>query len=119
LTHSQIVKSVKQMALILFIIIITLFSQVVGAFNLKVQAAMQASYYVDPVNGNDIYNGLTTGTAFHTITKARDAVRTINSNMTGDIIVYLRGGTYPLTLETQVIGPPFVINAGENSYILI
>ncbi|UVI32000.1 discoidin domain-containing protein [Paenibacillus spongiae] len=59
-----------------------------------VQAAAQATYYVDPVNGLDTNDGTSTATAFRTIEKARDAVRTVNTNMTGDIYVYLRGGTY-------------------------
>jgi hypothetical protein len=45
---------------------------------------------------------------FQTITKARDVVRTVNSNMTGDIYVYLRGGDYritsPITLEVKDSG---------------
>lgn len=58
----------------------------------------QASYYVDPAIGSDANDG-TSGSPFQSIAKAREAVREINSNMTGDILVYLRGGTYALTEE--------------------
>ena len=55
----------------------------------------QASYYVSPT-GSDTNPG-TVAAPFLTITKARDTVRTVNSNMTGDIYVYLRDGTYGIT----------------------
>lgn len=56
--------------------------------------AVQATYYVDLVNGSDSNAGTSSTTAFKTITKAQSIVRTVNSNMTDDIIVNLRGGTY-------------------------
>src|SRR5450631_3060347 len=55
----------------------------------------QAAYYVSPTGSDD--NPGTVSAPFQTITKARDVVRTINSNMTGDIYVYLRGGDYRIT----------------------
>lgn len=61
-----------------------------------VAAGIQAEYYVDPVQGDDGYDG-TEPSPFRTLEKARDAVRAINAQMTGDIIVYLRGGTHSLT----------------------
>lgn len=63
----------------------------------EVKADPQATYYVDPVSGNDNNVGTSPGSAFKTIAKARDIVDTINGNMSGDIYVYLRGGTYTLT----------------------
>src|ERR1700683_1282933 len=62
-------------------------------------AAIQASYYVSPT-GND-NNAGTEDAPFMTVTKARDIVRAINGSMSGDIIVYLRGGTYFLTSPIQ------------------
>ncbi|HUI92564.1 MAG TPA: T9SS type A sorting domain-containing protein [Chitinivibrionales bacterium] len=59
---------------------------------MPVYAATQASYYVSP-NGSDTNPG-TLARPFATITKARDAVRTVNRPLTGDIYVYLRCGTY-------------------------
>jgi hypothetical protein len=66
----------------------------------------QACYYVAPA-GSDTNDGTVTA-PFQTITKARDVVRTVNSNMTGDIYVYLRGGDYritsPITFEVKDSG---------------
>jgi len=76
-------------------LIVTLFAILPHAY---ATARIQATYYVDPVKGNDKSNsGKSPASAFRTIAKARDAVRSINSNMTGDIYVYLRGGTYWLS----------------------
>jgi hypothetical protein len=58
-------------------------------------ATTQATYYVSPT-GSDSNPG-TLAAPFQTIAKARDVVRTVNTTMTGDILVYLRGGTYPLS----------------------
>lgn len=77
----------------LFLLLIT----IVSPFPLKIEevhAAIQASYYVSPT-GNDSNPG-TLADPFLTIQKARDVVRTVNSSMTGDIMIYLRGGTYTL-----------------------
>jgi hypothetical protein len=51
-----------------------------------------ADFYVSP-SGDDANPG-TLQAPFQTITKARDAVKAINTNMTTDIHVYLRGGNY-------------------------
>ncbi|MGW2487917.1 RICIN domain-containing protein [Streptomyces sp. NPDC001606] len=58
-------------------------------------AATQATYYVAP-DGSDTNPGTITA-PFKTLQHARDVVRTVNDNMTGDITVYLRGGTYPVS----------------------
>ncbi|MFJ4036939.1 ricin-type beta-trefoil lectin domain protein [Microbacterium sp. NPDC090007] len=52
------------------------------------------SLYVAP-NGDDSANG-SFDAPFRTIEHARDVVRTLNDDMTQDITVYLRGGTYPV-----------------------
>src|SRR5574344_884274 len=57
-------------------------------------AAEQAVFYVAP-SGSDANAG-TKEAPFKTIQKAQQAVRAINSSMTGDIVVYLRDGTYVL-----------------------
>ena len=59
------------------------------------KAQAQACYYVAPT-GSDTNAGTVTA-PFQTITKARDVVRTINTSMTGDIYVYLRGGDHRIT----------------------
>ncbi|GAB3809588.1 hypothetical protein GCM10027605_45290 [Micromonospora zhanjiangensis] len=58
-------------------------------------AAADTSYYVAP-DGNDANPGTVTA-PFRTVQRARDVVRTVNANMTGDITVYLRAGEYPVT----------------------
>ena len=58
------------------------------------EAAMQATYYVSP-SGND-QNAGTESAPFKTIEKARKAVRQINQAMTGDILVMVGGGEYPI-----------------------
>ncbi|MDH7463192.1 discoidin domain-containing protein [Chitinophagaceae bacterium 26-R-25] len=79
-------------------------------------AGTQATYYVDPINGNDTTNsGTSIGSAFKTIYKARDVVRTINSNMTGDIYIYLRGGTYQLDSTLTLTDS----DGGTNGYNII
>jgi len=57
--------------------------------------AQAASFYVSPT-GDDANPG-TLQAPFKTVTKARDAVRAVNTTMTEDINVYLRGGNYPVT----------------------
>jgi hypothetical protein len=54
----------------------------------------QATYYVSP-SGSDANPG-SAAAPFLTLTKARDVVRTVNANMTADIVVYLRGGNFPV-----------------------
>jgi len=62
-------------------------------------ASTQATYYVSP-KGDDANPG-TEARPLRTIAKARDVVRGLNATMTGDIVVTLRGGTYPLTQPLQ------------------
>ncbi|GAQ63765.1 RICIN domain-containing protein [Streptomyces scabiei] len=57
-------------------------------------AAVQATYYVAP-DGSDTNAG-TISAPFKTLRHARDVVRTVNDDMTGDINVFLRGGDYPV-----------------------
>ena len=51
--------------------------------------------FVDASGSDD--NPGTQDAPFATLQKARDAVRAINSSMTSDINVYIRGGRYPLS----------------------
>ncbi len=62
-------------------------------------SAADPALYVAP-NGSDSANG-SINAPFATIQHARDVVRTMNSNMSGDITVYLRGGTYPVGSTIQ------------------
>ncbi|WP_037683545.1 RICIN domain-containing protein [Streptomyces griseus] len=72
---------------------------VVFAAVLPAQPAYAATtnFYVDPVNGSDTNAGTSTAAAFKTIQAAKAAVRAVNANMSDDIVVNLRGGTYSLT----------------------
>ena len=85
-----------------------------ASFCSVLQAGIQASYYVDPDLGSDRNSG-SLAEPFQTIEQARDAVRTINASMSGDIIVYLRGGIYSLT-ETLELDEQ---DSGTNGYRVI
>ncbi len=61
---------------------------------LATPAPIQAAYYVSPA-GDDNPPGTETQ-PFATLQRARDVIRTLNASMTGDIIVYLRGGTFTI-----------------------
>ncbi|WUR61123.1 RICIN domain-containing protein [Micromonospora chokoriensis] len=76
-------------------------------------AAVQATYYVAP-DGNDANAG-TLQSPFRTLQRARDVVRTVNTNMTGDINVFLRGGSYPIS-STVEFGQS---DSGSNGYRVI
>ena len=56
------------------------------------------SFYVSPT-GSDSNDGATAATPWNTLERARDYIRSsnLNNTATGDIVVYLRGGTYPRT----------------------
>jgi hypothetical protein len=66
-------------------------------------------FYVAPssIDGSDANPG-TISEPFLTLERAKQAVRNVNNNMTGDAIVYLRGGTYeldePLVFQAQDSG---------------
>ncbi len=83
------------------------------AYQMPATAATQATYYVAP-NGNDANVGTITS-PWRTLQRARDVVRTVNANMTGDIYVYLRGGDYPVN-STIEFGPG---DSGTNGYRII
>ena len=63
--------------------------------NLYDETGNQKTFYVAPI-GNDNNDG-SFEAPFKTLFKAQKAVREINSNMTGDVVVCLRGGTYQLS----------------------
>src|SRR5690349_15025408 len=59
----------------------------------QAHAAIQATYYVSP-NGSDSNTGTSITSPFATLDHARQVVQSVNGSMTGDIVVYLLGGTY-------------------------
>lgn len=95
--------------LILFFFVL---SGVISPIHAQTNGA-QATFYISP-SGSDVNPG-TISQPFQTLTRARDAVRSVNKNMTGDIIVYLRGGYYqlssPLTLDAG--------DSGTNGHLII
>ena len=75
----------------------------------RLEAARQvaAVFYVAPT-GDDGQAG-SEAAPFRTLERARTAARALTAGMTGDIVVYLRGGVYPLTatvtFECRGFGP--------------
>lgn len=82
-------------------------------FCLIILAKKQTVYYVSP-NGNDNNPG-TLIQPFATIEKARDIARTINKNMTGDIIINLASGVYELSSTFYLTSN----DSGTNGYKII
>ncbi|MBJ6360127.1 S-layer homology domain-containing protein [Paenibacillus sp. GCM10012307] len=75
--------------------------------------AIQAELFISP-SGNDDNNG-TKDQPFRTIEKAQQAVRSMNQNMTGDIIVYLRDGTFPVSQKITFKSE----DSGTNDYRIV
>lgn len=78
-------------------------------------SAQQAEFYVDPVNGDDTNLGTSIALALKTIDAARQKVGSINGNMTGDIYIYLRGGTHTLSATVEFTST----DSGTNGYYVI
>ncbi|MGL1933485.1 MAG: right-handed parallel beta-helix repeat-containing protein [Fibrobacterales bacterium] len=76
-------------------------------------AIVQQEYFVSP-EGSDTNPG-TLSEPFATITKAREAVSQIKSNQTGDIIVTLLDGVYPLTTHLSFSA----LDGGTNGFVII
>ncbi len=106
-------KTTKKIAIVnVFLLFFTMTGFFPAAIE-RAHAVIQASYYVSPA-GSDSNPG-TLAQPFLTIQKARDVVRTINSSMTGDIMIYLRGGIYPLTSTLALTNS----DSGTNGYNVI
>jgi hypothetical protein len=84
-----------------------LFSLFLTAFLSVGQAGTFKEFYLSP-SGSDANPG-TKSKPFLTLARARDAVRSVNRQMKGDISVYLRGGTYP-------VAAPVEFNAGDSGF---
>jgi hypothetical protein len=82
---------------------------IVGAFVvvalavIPAHAAVQATVYVSP-SGSDANAGTSASQPVRTLAHARDLVRVMNASMTGDIVVSLAGGTYPLSQPLALDG---------------
>ncbi len=73
-----------------------------------------ATIYVSP-NGNDSNNGIAKSSPFKTLKKALEYVKTINSQMTGNIVISVADGEY-IQNETLKITPDM---SGKNGYYVI
>lgn len=81
-----------------------------------VLAATQQQFYVSP-NGNDANAGTSLTTPLKTLAGAKSKVRTFlaSNTITGDIVVFFRNGTYPLT--SAVAFDP--ADSGKNGFKVI
>jgi len=100
-------------SLLAAVLIVSATATVAVATGTSAAAATQATYYIAP-NGDDANPG-TLAAPFRTVEHARDVVRTVNANMTGDIYVYLRGGSYPVS-STIEFGSG---DSGTNNYRVV
>lgn len=70
-------------------------------------SAAAAAFYVSPIDGSDSHPG-TMALPFATIERAKQAVRGVNTQMSQDIMVWLRGGIYrtprPITFAPEDSG---------------
>lgn len=73
----------------------------------------QACLYVSPSGSDDAVGSASE--PFLTLARARDEVRTLNADMTGDIFVYLRGGDHRIT-SPLTLGPE---DSGTNDHRII
>jgi hypothetical protein len=78
-----------------FLAVVCVLVAVSGFNTAAASAEVQQTFHVS-LGGSDDNPG-TKAEPFASIEKARDAVRQINGNMTGDIVVVLKGGTYNLS----------------------
>jgi hypothetical protein len=88
-----------------FLCLFSIFAILFSIVGKPVLAEVQATFYVSP-SGNDSNEG-TLARPLLTIAGAQTRVREVNSSMTGDILVYLRGGTY-------TISQPIVFTAADS-----
>ena len=85
-------KGTKKMKRIIALTIALCMSAVPIVSQAEQEINIQATYYVS-LNGNDANSG-TKNSPFRSIERARDEVRKINQNMTGDIVVEIENGRY-------------------------
>ena len=79
----------------------------------NIHASVQTSFYVSP-KGNDKNEG-NIHSPFATIERAQQAVAAINQHMTGDIVVYIRGGKYTATSPINLKNA----DSGTNGHFVI
>ena len=84
-----------------------------GCATVETNLKSQTVFFISP-DGSDIAAG-TIDRPWQTLEKARDHIRRINNSMNGDIVVYLRGGTYRLD-KTFRLSPQ---DSGTNGHSII
>jgi hypothetical protein len=88
---------------------------ITALLSIAARAGVQATYYISPT-GSDTNPG-TLGAPFQTLDHARAMVQQLAitpSGLSGDINVYLRGGTYLLTAPVQF----GIADSGNNGYTI-
>lgn len=88
---------------------ITLFCTLGAAF----AAGASQKFYVSPA-GDDANPG-TLAKPFQALSRARDAARVVSREMTGDIVVCLRGGTHRVTAPVEFTAA----DSGRNDFHII
>jgi len=78
-------------------------------------AGVQEIYYISPMGSGSICSITQPGS----LTSVRDLIRTVNGNMTGDIIIYLRQGTYTLTSTFKLNENDSIHDSGTNGFNII
>lgn len=101
----------------LFILLGLVLATCLGALfaTTSVHAATQATLYASPTGSGSAC----TLSAPCSLTGAQAKVLTINTNMTGDIVVDLRGGTYALTSSFTLRDKPTQHDSGTNGHNVI
>lgn len=77
--------------------------------------AVQATFYADP-NGS---GSTCSSTSPCSLEGARDKVRTVNGDMTGDIVVKLRDGVYNLDSPLQLTESVAIHDSGTNGFDIV
>lgn len=67
--------------------------------------------HVSPT-GNDLSGNGSYGNPYATLDKVRQVIRTLNSSMSSDIVVYFRGGVYPISTTVNFD----YLDSGSNGY---
>jgi hypothetical protein len=116
---TKIIKIFKRKKIVSLIcavaVLISSFSTISFASNPpNLPAGVMKVFYVSPL-GNDTNSGISSATPFKTISKAKTEVAKVNSNMTGDINVYLMGGLY--SQDTTLKFTP--TDSGTNGYKVV
>lgn len=95
----QKVKGTIKLRKVLFLLCVVSFivASMFVYFNLSREKEVYLTYYVDVQKGDDANDGLSVRSAFQTIERAKAEVKTVNSGMTEDIMVLIRGGDYPVS----------------------